>query len=256
MSRSSLSWPISLLAGFGVFLLLVLVGSLNDAPAVAQGGTCSTSTSGYPACVTQTARAEADAAGRCDSASSAYPACATQTAAAAGVTDTVPSTDNNNNNNNNNNTNQQATATSTFTPTATRAVTSTTSAQPTDSSELPATPTATRPASPSDDPAQSAPPTPTPALPPGVTTIACVPGETVELSGEAAPNTPLLLFFGERPVGGGVSGPGGSYRLRLQIGEERPGLYLVEVRERAGRTLVDQYGCEVPAVSPTPTPLQ
>lgn len=278
MPRPSLSWPVSILAGFGVFLVLLFVGAL-DQGAAAQDPNCTP----YPGCyrtavaarkaettqakanaaATDTARTALAAQGTCvrkpqGGPEESYP-CPTATASATQEGgDNNGDNNGNNNGNNNGGGNQQPTATNTFTPTATRAVTATATSGSGDDSAQQATPTATRSVSPTDDAGagEAGAPTPTPLLPPGVTTIACVPGETVELSGETTPNTALLLFFGERPVGGGVSGPAGSYRLRLQVGAERPGLYLVEVRERTGRALVDQFGCEVPSLSPTPTPLQ
>lgn len=110
------------------------------------------------------------------------------------------------------------------------------------------TPTATR------GPAQlAATPTATSALPDGVEALNCVPGSTVTLTGQAPPNTALLAFFDKRPVGGGLSRPNGTYTIELQIGKERPGFYVVEVRERATRAFVAQFGCQVPAFTPTPT---
>lgn len=263
MSRLNLSWPISILAGFAIFIALLLLGSLGQ-EAVAQDTNCTP----YPGCyrtavaanktasaVAKTSQAGTEVArttlaqqGTCVRANEEQYPCPDEQA-----TETPSGSDNNGGNNGNTNTGQQPAPTSTFTPTATRTPTATTSAQP-DEAGQPATPTSIRATSaPADGGAGEGPPTPTPVLPTGVTTLACTPGETVELAGEAEPNTPLLLFFGERPVGGGVSGAGGAYRLRLQVGNERPGLYLVEVRERTGRALVDQFGCEVPAFTPTPT---
>lgn len=104
--------------------------------------------------------------------------------------------------------------------------------------------------------AQTAPePTPTPALPEGVAALVCVPGASVNLVGRAAPGTPLLAYFDGRPVGGGFSRADGGFSIDLLIGDERPGLYLVEVRERESLALVGQFGCEVPGgETPTPTP--
>lgn len=103
-------------------------------------------------------------------------------------------------------------------------------------------------------PAQgAATPSPTSALPDGTSVLSCVPGSTVRLVGRAAPGTALLALFDTRPVGGGLSRADGVYAIELQIGKERPGLYLVEVRERATRALVGQFGCQVPGLTPTPT---
>lgn len=83
----------------------------------------------------------------------------------------------------------------------------------------------------------------------------CQPGSDVIIEGLARPNTALLLFFNERPVGGTLSQMNGRYLAPMRIGRERPGLYLVEVRERDGLTLVRQLACAVPGSTPTPTPL-
>jgi len=97
-------------------------------------------------------------------------------------------------------------------------------------------------------------PTPTPSvLPSGVEALICLPGTVVSLLGQAPPGTPLLAYFDARPVGGGFSRADGNFSIDLLIGDERPGLYLVEVRERERDALVLQLGCEVPALTPTPT---
>lgn len=143
----------------------------------------------------------------------------------------------------------QSAPTLTPTPTVTRTPTAT--APAVTGTPLPsATPVATRP------PSQGAvaPPTPTAALPTGVPALVCLPGTTVTLAGQAAPRTQLLAFFGDRPVGGGFSLADGSYSIDLLIGQERPGLYLVEVRERDGLTVISQVGCEIPGDTGTPTP--
>ncbi len=97
-------------------------------------------------------------------------------------------------------------------------------------------------------------PTPTPSvLPSGVEALICLPGTVVPLLGQAPPGTPLLAYFDARPVGGGFSRADGNFSIDLLIGDERPGLYLVEVREREHDALVLQLGCEVPQSTPTPT---
>lgn len=103
--------------------------------------------------------------------------------------------------------------------------------------------------------AQQSQPTPTATseLPAGVAAQLCVPGTVVPLAGEAPPNTPLLAYFDTRPVGGGFSRADGLYSIDLLIGDERPGTYVVEVRERESDALVGQFACEVPAFTPTPT---
>ncbi|MFV9505063.1 MAG: hypothetical protein AB4911_10925 [Oscillochloridaceae bacterium umkhey_bin13] len=97
-------------------------------------------------------------------------------------------------------------------------------------------------------------PTPT-SLFEGLETLVCQPGSEVVLEGMARPNTALLVFFNERSVGGTLSRVDGRYRAPMRIGRERAGFYLVEVRERDGLALVDQFACAVPSSTPTPTPL-
>jgi hypothetical protein len=143
------------------------------------------------------------------------------------------------------------------TATATRTVTATVgSVTPTAGSPQAQPPTAT-PTLPSANQANAG-PTPTltptaPAVPSGAPTLVCVPGSTVRLAGEAAPSAQLLAFFDDRPVGGGFSRGDGLFSIDLLIGDERPGLYLVEVRGRDTLELFAQFGCDVPAFSPTPT---
>lgn len=84
--------------------------------------------------------------------------------------------------------------------------------------------------------------------------IACVPGESISIEGSADRGTALIVSFGDRPVGGGFSRSDGSYRIRLHIGSERPGLYPVLVEERDSSAIVQELLCRVPAFTPTPTP--
>jgi hypothetical protein len=135
-------------------------------------------------------------------------------------------------------------------PTATTTITTTRATAQTAPTLAPITPTVAA-ASPQSTAALS--PTPTAVLPSGVEALVCLPGTTVTLTGEAPPGTPLLAYFAGRPVGGGFSRGDGSYTIDLLIGPERPGTYLVEVRERTSLALVSQTGCEVPALTPTPT---
>jgi|GEM_PF-1379060 len=268
MSRSSLSWPLAILAGFAVFMVLLIAGALDPTPAqLAVTNACPTTSPQYPGC-NRTAEAEtverqgtaaqqtADAQDTfeaqtqqaigtaCAIDSNAYPSC-----------NITPTQDNGNTGGGNNTggDNQQQ-PTSTFTPTATNttgAAATPTLSQGADQGGTAAA-TSTLPAD-EVDPSISALPTATTLLPAGVETLSCIPGTTVDLDGTAPPNTALLLFFNDRPVGGGLSSAAGTYRLRLQVGDERPGLYVVEVRERGSRALVDQFGCEVPPFTPTPT---
>jgi hypothetical protein len=147
------------------------------------------------------------------------------------------------------------TATSTATvaaATTTAATTTTATASPT--SELPSpTGTATATSVPRGD-APSL--TPTPTLAPDVEVLACAYGVPLFIEGEdAPPQTPLLLFFDDRAVGGDTSDSEGRYRLRLVPGEERPGLYPISVRVRDTRDIVDRLACEVVGATPTPTEL-
>ncbi|NJP05143.1 MAG: hypothetical protein HC837_05705 [Chloroflexaceae bacterium] len=97
----------------------------------------------------------------------------------------------------------------------------------------------------------------------------CEPGQTLSIEGLAAPNMPLLVFFGGRTVGGVTSDLNGYYRTEILIGQERSGFYFIEVRDRVRRTLVpfrltesspmvveelvEELECEVPVGRPTPT---
>lgn len=82
----------------------------------------------------------------------------------------------------------------------------------------------------------------------------CAPGETLIITGTGAPpRTSLLLRWGGRPVGGGVSDAGGGYRLALQVGRERPGDYPVVVEVRETREAVQRLTCTIPGAAPSPT---
>jgi hypothetical protein len=85
--------------------------------------------------------------------------------------------------------------------------------------------------------------------------IDCIPGESISIEGETDPNMALIVTFGERPVGGGFSRRDGTYRIQLHIGDERPGLYPVQVEERDTNDIIQELLCRVPASTPTPTPL-
>lgn len=87
-------------------------------------------------------------------------------------------------------------------------------------------------------------------------TPTCTPGTTVPLRGIGPKRSALLLRFGERYVGGGTTDSSGVYDLFLQIGDERPGEYLVTVEVRGTRQIVDSVTCIVPRpgeVLPTAT---
>ena len=88
-------------------------------------------------------------------------------------------------------------------------------------------------------------PTPTDA-------ITCAPGVPVEIAGDGPPRAPLLLYFGERPVGGGSVAANGRFALKLIVGQERAGEYKVTVRVRGTSQALRQVTCLVPNVTPTP----
>ncbi|MEI7770924.1 MAG: hypothetical protein WCI67_13080 [Chloroflexales bacterium] len=128
------------------------------------------------------------------------------------------------------------TPTPTFTSTA--AATSTPLATPTFRAAAHATPTAT--------PAAVVPRT-------EIAVIPCIPGDVIMIEGSTDPQVSLIVTFGDRPVGGGFTRNDGSYRIRLRIGDERPGIYPVQVQDRATRSVVQELSCQVPAFTPTPT---
>lgn len=217
MSRRSLIWPLSLIAAFSLLMILLIVGALP------------TPTSAQKACPdpiypdqtvaqcqsTQTAYAKTQAAGP------AYPA-PTNTSAPAQVSSPLP------------------TATSTITPTST-------TRPPTATSTIVPSATATR-----QVPQGS--PTPTATSPlNGLETITCAPGATVSLTGRSSPHLALLAYFNDRPVGGTLARGDGSYQILLRVGDERPGTYAVDVRERDSRDVVRELACQVPGATPTPT---
>lgn len=251
MSRPNLSWPISILAGAGVIILMLFMNAVT-APISARPNLqdCVEGSSAYPLCQqqTQTSEARTALADACVSGNDAYPLCQTQTAQAGSQPSATTGSSGGSSNTPNN------TPTFTTTPTATQTATATTasSAAPT------GTPTATRTAtsqgaSTTSGPTDTSLPTPTPPIPADAPILICVPGERVEITGETRPSTPLIVYFDRRAVGGGTSSGTGSYLLRMQIGDEAPGLYLVEVRERGSRALIQQLGCDVPAFTPTAT---
>lgn len=90
------------------------------------------------------------------------------------------------------------------------------------------------------------PPTPTPEM-----NLNCVPGIPVMITGTGPAHAPLLLFFDQRPVGGGSASANGSFALKLVVGRERPGEYQVAVRVRGTSRVVRELTCTVPSI-PTP----
>lgn len=153
--------------------------------------------------------------------------------------------------------------------TATPTATATINGSPTTSTPATATPTpsvtiTTQPTTVTQPLVNTQPPTNTPSPTPSPTTfmeptataavaLRCAPGDLLELTGETNPQTALLVLFDDRPVGGGASDRSGSFRIVLRIGDERPGVHDIVVRERERETVVAEYTCETPP-PPTPTP--
>lgn len=138
-----------------------------------------------------------------------------------------------------------------------------------------AAPTATAAPSPSltttPTTATAAPTTAAPTLPPTQTAVieaptftptatstpgaaSCVPGEQITVSGRGPPRAPILLYFGQRIVGGGSVAPDGTFSLPLAVGMERAGDHVISVRVRGGGQVLVEFVCNVPAVTPTPLP--
>jgi hypothetical protein len=103
--------------------------------------------------------------------------------------------------------------------------------------------------------AESATATLTAAIDPELAVLECLSGIPLEISGDAAPpETELILTFDERPVGGSfTSDASGLYRTQLVLGEEKAGDHTVSVLVRSSRALVDEFVCQVPESTPTPT---
>ena len=100
--------------------------------------------------------------------------------------------------------------------------------------------------------ATSSTPTPTPQG----DVLTCVPGETVTISGQGPANAGFLLYFSQRIVSGATVRADGTFAIGLRVGNEAPGRYLVEVRERGNRRLLKAVTCDVPAVTPTVIPVR
>ncbi|NTU82772.1 MAG: hypothetical protein HGA45_25955 [Chloroflexales bacterium] len=228
MHQSSLFWPLSLIAAFGLLIVMLLLGAMPS-PLVAQSDEC---VSNYPTpgperedCY-RTATAKAVKISNTNTAYAISKSPATNTPGSSAP---------------------QA-PTSTATLTATETLTATSTAQPATATLGPtSTPTATRQVA-----AISPSPTATSTLV-DRETILCAPGLAVALRGEARPDTALLAYFNGRPVGGALSRSDGDYLILLRVGDERPGIYPVDLRERHSRDLVRRLACEVPGATPTPT---
>lgn len=224
MSQRNLFWPLGVITVF----LLVMAAALTNPPETAlraQSDPCREGYPVYPVCVTQTAQANPNAATNTPTPTSSPTPTTTTTTVTTSTTAAGTAT--------------AATAatgtpggTPTIAATATRAAT--------------ATPRATR------DP-NSVTPTLTPTLEIVGDVIACTPGEAVEFEGEGPPNSALLLYFNRRAVGGGLTGADGRYLLRMVVGTERPGFYLVSIQLRDTREVLRELTCEIGGTTPTPT---
>jgi hypothetical protein len=111
------------------------------------------------------------------------------------------------------------------------------------------TPGATESTAPDQPTEAAAESTPTP-----LNALTCAPNVPVLIEGSGPPRAPVLLYFGERPVGGGSIGPDGRFALKLIVGQERAGDYSVTVRIRGTSQVLRQVTCSVPFVAPTPLP--
>lgn len=124
----------------------------------------------------------------------------------------------------------------------------------------------------------AAPATPTVPIVPTVTPtpigrVSCPPGTLILIEGDGAPpRAPYLLYFGDRVVGGDISGPDGRFRIAMAVQKEPQGDHPLAVRLRqTGQQLpirvytVDntaavkidpsiQLICQVPAPAPRATP--
>jgi hypothetical protein len=74
----------------------------------------------------------------------------------------------------------------------------------------------------------------------------------VQIEGTGPVDTPLLLFFNQRAVGGTLSELNGFYSMTLIVGDERSGDYPVEVQVRGTRDIVRELICRVPNGTPSP----
>jgi hypothetical protein len=66
------------------------------------------------------------------------------------------------------------------------------------------------------------------------------------IKGATDPYSLLLLTFGDRVVGGGISYASGGYAMPLVIGDESRGVYQIEVRQRNTNKVIKQLRCTVP----------
>lgn len=99
----------------------------------------------------------------------------------------------------------------------------------------------------------------TTGLAPPPQAITCATGKITWLSGSGPARTPFLITWRGRAVGGGSVNAAGHWAIPLSVGQERPGLYLVEVRSRNDRALIGAFQCTVGVVlapSAAPAPAQ
>lgn len=244
MSRQQLTGPLSVVLAGIIVIILLLAGSSASASVALQHGTptwtpCPEEPAN-PVCedahdqATLTAEALTEAANGYPadtSTSSAYPSPESGTSATT-ATSSVTTTSQAE-------TGTPATGTQTLSQTATQTSSPVTTTRS-------ATPLAT-PAGPEEPPTAEATATPADAL-------TCTPGVPIEITGAGPPRAPLLMYFGDRPVGGGSVAPNGAFALQLTVGQERPGEYKVTVRVRGTSQALRQVTCSVPFLAPTPLP--
>jgi hypothetical protein len=82
----------------------------------------------------------------------------------------------------------------------------------------------------------------------------CATGQITWLRGSGPARAPFLIHWAGRPVGGGSVDRAGHWAIPLMVGQERPGLYHVEVRTRNDRALIGAFQCAVGVTVPTPLP--
>lgn len=86
--------------------------------------------------------------------------------------------------------------------------------------------------------------------------LACPSGQTTWLRGSATPGVGLLAHFSGATVGGGSSGPEGTWAIPITV-RERAGMYPVAVTNRKDGSLIAAFTCyvDVPlGATPTSTP--
>ncbi len=76
----------------------------------------------------------------------------------------------------------------------------------------------------------------------------------MQITGTGTPFAPILLYFGQRIVGGGSIDSDGRFSIPLVVGEERNGNYVVRVKVRGSPEIIRELTCTVPAITPTALP--